>query len=253
MSKMLKNSPLVLVNRKIIASGVIGNLLENFDVMLCAFLAQFIAKTFFPSNSLNDNLLHTFGVFLIGYLSRPIGSLVIGLYADQVGRKKMLIFSIVIVGICTAMIGLTPSYQAIGVSSTILFIFFRILQNVSVGGEYISSIAYLIESADKNKRGFFGSWVSFGFNFGSLLASLFAFLVIYLIEKNIFPEWGWRIVFLLSLLGTFVGLWIRRSLPESIEFILENSTTFKNLLSLKIICPNFSTNSFLSTTNLPFL
>ncbi|MBA2650769.1 MAG: MFS transporter [Tatlockia sp.] len=210
-------------NRRIIASGVIGNLLENFDVMICAFLAQFIALTFFPSNSLENNIINTFSIFLIGYLSRPIGSLLIGLYADQIGRKKTLIFSIIMVGVCTAIIGLIPSYQAIGIASTILFLFFRILQNFCVGGEYISSIAYLIENAEKKERGFYGSWVSVGFNAGSLLASLLVFILIYFIEKSVLPGWSWRVIFILAIFGTGIGLWIRKSLPESLEFILENA------------------------------
>lgn len=223
MFKILKKySP---TKKRMIASGVIGNLLENFDVMICAFLAQFIAVTFFPSSSLENNLFNTFSIFFIGYLSRPIGSLFIGLYADQIGRKKTLIFSIIMVGVCTAIIGIIPSYQTIGITSTILFSFFRILQNISVGGEYISSIAYLIENAEKKERGFFGSWVSVGFNVGSLFASLLVFLLIYGIEKSILPYWSWRIIFILAIFGTAVGFWIRRSLPESLEFILENTQT----------------------------
>jgi len=189
--------------RRIIASSVIGNLLENFDVMICAFLAQFIAITFFPSNSFENNIFNTFIIFFIGYLSRPIGSILIGLYADQIGRKKTLIFSIIMVGVCTAIIGVIPSYQSIGITSTILFSFFRILQNISVGGEYISSIAYLIENAEKKEKGFLGSWVSVGFNLGSLFASLLVFILIYLIEESILPTWSWRVIF-------YVFLHIRR-------------------------------------------
>lgn len=209
--------------KRIIASGVIGNFLENFDFMLCAFLAQFIAMTFLPSNSMDNNIFNTFSIFFIGYLSRPVGSLLIGLYADQMGRKTALVFSIVMVGVCTAIIGLIPSYQTIGITATILFLFFRILQNICVGGEYISSIAYLIENADKKERGFYGSWVSVGFNMGSLFASIFVFILIYYIEKNILPIWSWRIIFILAIFGTATGFWIRRSLPESLEYIFENA------------------------------
>lgn len=209
--------------KRIIVSGVIGNFLENFDFMLCAFLAQFIAATFFPSDSLANNIFNTFSVFFIGYLSRPIGGLLIGLYADQVGRKAALIFSIVMIGTCTAIIGIIPSYQAIGVTATVLFSFFRVLQNISVGGEYISSIAYLIENADKKERGFYGSWVSVGFNMGSLFASLMVFILTYYIEQKSIPFWSWRGVFILSIFGTVAGYWIRRSLPESLEYMFEHT------------------------------
>ena len=209
--------------KRIIASGVIGNFLENFDFMLCAFLAQFIAMTFLPPSSMVNNVFNIFSIFFIGYLSRPLGGLLIGLYADQIGRKSALIFSIVMVGICTAIIGIIPSYQSIGILATLLFTFFRILQNICVGGEYISSIAYLIENADKRARGFYGSWVSVGFNMGSLFASILVFILIYFIESNMLPTWSWRIIFIVSLFGTGVGFWIRRSLPESLEYIYENA------------------------------
>ncbi|RUQ85152.1 MFS transporter [Legionella septentrionalis] len=206
-----------------IASGVIGNFLENFDFMICAFLAPFIAITFLPSNTMANSILNTFSIFFIGYLSRPIGGLLIGLYADQLGRKTALIFSIVMVGVCTAIIGIIPSYQSIGIAATILFSFFRILQNICVGGEYISSIAYLIENADQKERGFFGSWISVGFNMGSLFASLSVFILIYFIESNILPTWSWRLIFIVAVFGTGIGFWIRRSLPESLEYIFENA------------------------------
>ena len=209
--------------KRIIASGVIGNFLENFDFMLCAFLAQYIAITFLPSNSPTNNIFNTFIIFFISYLSRPIGGLLIGLYADQMGRKSALIFSIIMVGFCTAIIGIIPSYQSIGITATILFSFFRILQNICVGGEYISSIAYLIENANKKERGFYGSWISVGFNMGSLFASILVFILVYYIEKNIFPIWSWRIIFIVSILGTSIGFWIRKSLPESLEYIFENA------------------------------
>jgi MHS family proline/betaine transporter-like MFS transporter len=191
--------------------------------MICAFLAQFIAITFLPSNSMSSNIFYTFTIFFIGYISRPLGGLLIGLYADHMGRKSALVFSITLVGICTTVIGIIPSYQTIGIAATLLFAFFRILQNICVGGEYISSIAYLIENADQKERGFYGSWVSVGFNMGSLFASLLVFVLIYYIENNIIPAWSWRIIFILAIFGTGIGFWIRRSLPESLEYIFENA------------------------------
>ena len=211
------------IKKQMIASGVIGNFLENFDIMLCIFLAHFIALTFFPSSSLENGVFNTFVVFLISYLSRPIGSLIIGIYADKMGRKKPLFFSIFITGTCTFIIGILPSYDSIGIIATFLFLIFRIIQNISVGGEYITSLTYLIENAEKKEKCFFGSWVSVGFNLGTLLASLVVFMLIYFVNINIIPLWSWRIIFIVSILGTFIGFWIRSSLPESLEFILEQA------------------------------
>ncbi|HSW68792.1 MAG TPA: MFS transporter [Gammaproteobacteria bacterium] len=208
----------------IIISGIVGNFLEQYDIMICAFLAQTISLTFFPAASADKNLFNTFYIFLAGYLARPLGSLLIGLYADQSGRKKALIFSIVAIGIGTTVIGLIPSYKDLGILSTGFFILFRILQNLSAGGEYISSLVYLTESAGKTKRGFYGSWVAFGVNSGTLIASLIVFVILYYIDMKIIPGWSWRLIFLTAILGMGIGLWIRCALPESIEFILEHSS-----------------------------
>jgi len=212
-------------NIYVIASGFIGNLLEAFDVMLCAFLSKIIADAFFPRMLESNKLFYVFNIFLVGYLSRPLGALLISLYADQIGRKKMLIFSILAVGIGTTAIGCLPSYEAIGASSCILFLLFRMIQNISIGGEYITSIAYLIEHGEEKKRGFYGCWVAMGFNSGTLFASLFAFTITYLINIGAAPAWSWRIMFISSLLGMILGVWMRLSIPESIGFILENSST----------------------------
>lgn len=209
-------------DKRIILSGIIGNLIDSYDVVICVFLAQILAVTFFPADSLEKNLMSTFNIFLVGYMSRPVGSLIFGLFSDQIGRKKTLISSIIIVGIGTAMIGLIPSFQTIGIYSTILFLIFRIVQNFSAGGEYISSLVYLTENAGVKRRGFFGAWVAVGLNSGFLLASLVAFLTIYLIDLHVIPDWSWRMIFILTMVGMLWGVWIRYSLPESKEFILEN-------------------------------
>lgn len=212
-------------NVYVIASGLIGNLIEAFDVMIYIFLSQIIADTFFPPMTEINKLFYIFNIFLIGYLSRPIGSVLISLYADQIGRKQMLIISILMVGICTSIIGFIPGYKSIGIFSCILFLIFRMLQNVSFGGEYITSIAYLIEHGNKKKSGFYGCWVAFGCNSGILLASLLAFTITYLIELSVIPPWSWRLVFMFALIGTVFCVWMRLSIPESIGFMLENSST----------------------------
>src|SRR3990167_387527 len=102
------------LKKRIIMSGMLGNLLESFDIMICAYLAQIISSTFFPPTTTNKNLYYTFIIFLVGYVSRPLVSILIGLFSDQFGRKKILVYSIIITGVCTAIIGIIPSYQSIG-------------------------------------------------------------------------------------------------------------------------------------------
>jgi MHS family proline/betaine transporter-like MFS transporter len=214
-------------NMYVIISGLMGNLLEAFDVMICVFLSQIIAETFFPPADNINKFFYIFNIFFVGHLARPIGSVLISLYADQLGRKRTLITSIIIIGVCTSAIGFIPGYKTIGILACILFLVFRILQNVSLGGEYIASVAYLIEHGNQSKSGFYGCWVAFGFNSGTLLASASAFTITSLISLGTIPEWSWRIIFMLSLVGTLFGVWMRFSIPESIGFMLENASTPK--------------------------
>jgi MHS family proline/betaine transporter-like MFS transporter len=124
-----------------------------------------------------------FFLFLLTYILRPFTSLLGGILADQVGRKKILTLGIFLMGTCTGIIGILPSYERIGILSVFLLLFIRLIQVIAVGGEYISSVALLIESCKKNERGYFGSWTAFGINAGMLLSSLVGTLIFFLIDK----------------------------------------------------------------------
>ncbi len=212
------------VSKRTIIGGAIGNALEMYDYVIWSLFSVYLSKEFLPPNA---KLSDIFFLFLLTYILRPIGSLVGGILADQAGRKKILTLSIFLMGICTSIVGILPSYAQIGVSSVFLLLFIRLIQVFAVGSEYISSIALLIESCDKQKRGYFGSWAAFGVNAGVLISSLFGSLVLYLIDLHVLPEWGWRFAFMLALLTMLIGFWIRNSLPESLEFIAENARTEK--------------------------
>jgi MHS family proline/betaine transporter-like MFS transporter len=208
------------ISKKTIIGGAIGNFLETYDFTIWALLAQCLTKALLPSNT---NLSSVFILFLVSYFIRPFGSLISGILADQIGRKKVLSISILLMGISTTLVGVIPLYADVGFISMFLLFFFRIIQVVAMGGEYISSVALLIESCDKKERGYCGSWVAMGVNFGILIASLIAAFLIYGIDTQIFPAWAWRIAFLISFITMIIGFWIRRSIPESYEFILENA------------------------------
>ncbi|MGC1181743.1 MFS transporter [Legionella sp.] len=208
------------VSKRTIIGGAIGNALEMYDYVIWGLFSAYLSKEFLPPQS---ELSDIFFLFLITYILRPIGSLIGGILADQIGRKRILTLSIFLMGVCTSIVGVLPSYERIGVISVFLLLFIRLIQVFAVGSEYISSIALLIESCNKNERGYFGSWAAFGVNAGVLISSLVGSLVLYLIDIKVIPDWGWRLAFLLAFVTMLIGYWIRNSLPESLEFIAQNA------------------------------
>ncbi|MBA2711687.1 MAG: MFS transporter [Tatlockia sp.] len=208
------------ISKKTIISGAIGNTLEVYDYMIWSFFSVYLAKEFLPPQS---KLSDIFFLFFLTYILRPIGGLLAGILADQIGRKKILTLSIFLMGFCTTIVGILPSYEKIGIISVLLLLFIRFFQVFAVSSEYISSISLLIESCKKEQRGYFGSWAAFGINFGMLISSVIGAILLYLIDIKILPAWGWRFAFLLAFFTTIIGFWIRRSIPESFEFIRENA------------------------------
>ncbi len=208
----------------IILSGIFGNILEQYDIIIFGFMAHYIANAFFPPSNEITRLFSAFYIFLIGYATRPIGGLFFGFLSDYLGRKRTLIFSILLMGIATAVIGALPTYATIGSAATLLLLLCRILQGLAVGGEYITSIAFLVEHSPPNRMGFMGSWAAVGVNTGNLIASLLSFTTIYAITHLLLPGWTWRLVFLITLIGAVLGLWIRTKSNETLPFIRENSS-----------------------------
>ena len=139
-----------------------------------------------------------------------------------------MVTSLIFTGFGTLAIGLLPTYSNIGMWSTVLFIMLRIFQNFFTGIEYINSATYLIESSSENTRGYYASWTAVGISGGYLLASLVTLTISTLIVKKILPDWSWRLVFLFSIFGVIFGFWLRKSIPESLTFILTYSNTDKN-------------------------
>jgi MHS family proline/betaine transporter-like MFS transporter len=213
------------LTKRIFASGAIGNILETYDLILISLMATTLSGAFFPPAATPyTHVINVMYVFLIGLLVRPIGNIIMGILADQYGRKKLMIVSLIFTGIGTISIGILPTYAYIGAWSTTLFVILRIFQNFFAGIEYINSATYLVESSNKNTSGYYASWTAIGVSGGYLLASVMALTVSSLIAEKYIPDWGWRIVFLFSIFGVIFGFWIRKSIPESLTFILNNST-----------------------------
>lgn len=203
---------------RIILAGMLGNLVEGFDMAICGLLSVYFAK--YLMGDASKGLMIVFTTFFVGYLARPIGAMVLGLLSDAYGRKIPLAASILNMGIATALIGFIPPESSIGMASMVILFVLRIIQSFSCGAEYLNSSAYLVENADASRKGYSGSWASFGSMAGLLIASLVALEVTHF--KTTYPdlEWAiWRLPFLFALLGSSIGLYIRLCIPESLEYI----------------------------------
>ncbi len=202
-----------------VAAAVIGNALEWYDFVIFGFLAVVISPLFFPAHSEYASLLLTTATFGVGFFMRPVGGLVLGLYADRKGRKAALLLIIVLMTVAIAMIGFAPTYAAVGVAAPLIIVVARLLQGFATGGEFASATSFLIETAPAHRRGLYGSWQMVGQGSAVLLGAILGTLL----TRNLTPEalhdWGWRIPFLLGLVIGPVGLFMRRHLHETEAFL----------------------------------
>ena len=201
--------------RRLIVAGIAGNVMEWYDFAVYGYFAQTIGQHFFPSKDPLASLIAAFGVFAAGFLMRPIGGLVFGHIGDRMGRKAALTLSVLAMAVPTFLIGLLPDYAQIGVTASVLLVVLRLVQGLSVGGEYTTSVVFLVEGAAPNRRGLMGSWSAFGAVAGILLGSAIGAMVTSVWSSDTVYAWGWRVPFLLGLAVGLAGLYIRRHLPEA--------------------------------------
>lgn len=202
-----------------ILAAVIGNALEWYDFVVYGFLTVIISRLFFPTESDYASLLLAMATFGVGFFMRPVGGVLIGLYADRKGRKAALQLIILLMTISIAMIAFAPTYAAIGAAAPAIILLARLMQGVATGGEFASATAFLIESAPPGRRGFYGSLQMLG----QALAALGGATAGMLVTQGLTPEqvdsWGWRLPFIFGLLIGPVGLWMRRHLEETEAFV----------------------------------
>ncbi|SDP55358.1 MFS transporter, MHS family, alpha-ketoglutarate permease [Pseudomonas congelans] len=203
---------------KSIFSGSVGNMVEWYDWYVYAAFSLYFAKAFFPKGDTTAQLLNTAAIFAVGFLMRPIGGWLMGLYADYKGRKAALMASVLLMCFGSLIIALTPGYESIGVGAPTLLVFARLLQGLSVGGEYGTSATYLSEMATKERRGFFSS-----FQYVTLISGqLIALGVLIVLQQTLTTEqlyaWGWRIPFVIGALCAIVALFLRRGMEETESF-----------------------------------
>jgi MFS transporter, MHS family, proline/betaine transporter len=201
-----------------VVAGAIGNVLEWYDFGLFGYFAPVIAAEFFPREQRMAAILETFGIYATGFLMRPLGGLLFGLVGDRLGRKRALELSVLLMAVSTTLLGLLPAYASIGLAAPLLLTILRMVQGLSVGGEYIGSIAFLAEHAPPNRRGLYGSWSGFTVVVGTLLSSAVAAVLSQVLTDAQLHAWGWRAAFVSGLAIGIVGFWLRLGVSESPDF-----------------------------------
>ncbi|MET7377226.1 MFS transporter [Streptomyces sp. NPDC005526] len=204
---------------RIVAASLIGTTIEWYDFFLYGSAAALVFNTlFFPNSDPLVGTLLSFLTYAVGFAARPIGALVFGHYGDRLGRKKLLVLSLLMMGGATFAIGLLPTYASIGSAAPILLTVLRLVQGFALGGEWGGAVLLVSEHGDARRRGFWASWPQTGAPAGQLLATGVLSLLTALLSEEAFGSWGWRIPFLLSGVLVMVGLWIRLSVDESPVF-----------------------------------
>jgi metabolite-proton symporter len=202
--------------RRVILASLIGTSLEWYDFFLYGTAATLVfGKLFFPSFDPLTATLLSLTTYAVGFLARPLGGIVFGHFGDRVGRKTVLVVTLLIMGVATFLIGLLPGYDTIGVAAPILLVTLRFVQGLGLGGEWGGAVLMSIEHGDPRRRGFNASWPQVGVPAGNLLAAGMLALMSLLLSDEAFLSWGWRVPFLFSGLLVIVGLWIRLKITES--------------------------------------
>ena len=214
-----------------IIGGSLGNLVEWYDWYVYTAFSLYFAGSFFPSGNQTVQLLNTAGIFAIGFLMRPIGGWVMGTYADKKGRKAALTLSVLLMSIGSLLIAVVPGYKQIGIAAPVLLVVARIIQGLSVGGEYGTSATYLSEMATKKHRGFYSSFQYVTLIMGQLIALGVLILLqrVFLTDQQL-HQWGWRIPFGIGAVLAVTAMYLRRSLQESVTLTDDNKATSRGTI-----------------------
>ena len=232
-------------------AGTIGTIIEWYDFLIYGTAAALVFNTqFFPNVDPRIGTLAALGTFAVGFFARPIGGAIFGHFGDRLGRKSMLMLTMICMGLSTALIGILPTYAQIGLAAPVLLVLLRVVQGIALGGEWGGASLMVLEHAPPHRRGLFGSFVQVGFPIGLVSASAMFSLVAMLPDAD-FKSWGWRIPFILSVILVAVGLFVRARLPETpvfeaikargqivrtplIEMVLKNPRSFLVATGLKL-------------------
>jgi len=215
---------------KQVAAAIIGNALEWYDFIIYGYMAKLFSSAFFVSDNPYNSLLIGLATFGVGFFMRPVGGIILGIYADKKGRKAALQLIIIITTAAIALITFAPTYQTIGIAAPLIIILARLLQGFATGGEFAGATAFLMESAPKNRRGLFSSFQFFGQFLALAFGSIVGALVTNIFTDEQVAAWGWRIPFAVGLLIAPVGFWIRRHMTETDDFVHKKESIPINLI-----------------------
>ncbi len=211
------------IKRRHVAAAVVGNALEFYDFTTYAFFSASIGQAFFPSGAGGltstefGSLMASLGTLWAGFVLRPVGGFVIGFYADRVGRRAAMLFSFTLMGLAILALAVIPSYSRIGLAAPILAILARLTQGFALGGEVGPTTAYLVESAPPRQRGLYASWQGASQSVASLVGGGVGFILSLYLSGHDLDAYGWRVAFLLGVLTLPFGLYVRRTLPETLH------------------------------------
>ena len=201
--------------RRVLAAGVIGNVLEWYDFAVYGFFAPILAEQFFPAGDRMVSLLAAFGAFAVGFLMRPVGAVLFGHIGDRYGRARALLISVAMMAIPTVLMGLLPTYATIGIAASLLIVILRMFQGMAVGGEFTSSIVFLAEHAPPRRRGFFSSWAMFAATTGTMLGAAVGAMLSNLLSPEDLVAWGWRAAFISGIAVAVVGIIVRWNMSDT--------------------------------------
>ncbi|WP_233885401.1 shikimate transporter [Paraburkholderia flagellata] len=206
--------------RKAALGSFVGAVVDWYDFLLYGIVAALVFNgAFFPQVSKSTGTLAAFATFGVGFLFRPLGGIVFGHFGDRLGRKRMLVITVMMMGLSTVAIGLLPTYATIGLWAPALLVAFRALQGFAVGGEWGGAALMAVESAPRGKKAFYSSGVQVGYGVGLVLATGIVAILSHLLGEASFRSWGWRLPFVFSVVLVLIGLWVRSSMDESREFV----------------------------------
>lgn len=213
------SAPTAKERRRVLGASLLGTAVEWYDFFIYGSAAALIfGPRFFPTEDPLAGTLAAFATFAVGFIARPLGGVIMGHYGDRIGRKSMLMFSMMLMGIATVGIGLLPNYAAIGMWAPILLVLLRLLQGVGVGGEWGGAVLMAVEYSPSNKRALYGAFPQMGLPIGIIASNMVFIVVTNIMAPEMFQAWGWRIPFLFSAVLVGIALWIRLRVEDSPAF-----------------------------------